>query len=77
MFHSENGLFLSRANKAGAVRIIKTNDGKSPGIDNVVLDQILPPGIWCSIISTVSDLGEEGGRWYKAMDWHTVVDEGI
>jgi hypothetical protein len=77
MFHSENGLFFQRATSDGAVRIIKTNDGRSPGPNNVIFDQTMAVGSWCSAVASVSQLGEENYRWYTAMDFHTVPDEGV
>jgi hypothetical protein len=78
MFHSSEGLFFQRATGDGAVRIIKTSDGRQPGQSNVILDQTIPGGHWGSIIATVSKQGEENLRWYQAMDWHNgPEDEGI
>lgn len=78
MFHSENGLFFQRATSSGAVRIVKTKDGKEPSAYNVVFDQTLPAGSWCSAVCSVSERGEGEMRWYKAIDFHgQPEDEGI
>lgn len=77
MFHSENGLFFQRATGDGSVRIIKTKDGREPSAHNVIFDQTLPAGTWCSAVASVSQRGEAEMRWYKYMDMHTDPDEGI
>ena len=64
MYHSEDHLFFDRKEN-GDVQIIKKD-----GFDNVLFQQTLPNDIWCSIIASVSKLGEEQGRWYKATYFH-------
>jgi len=68
MFHSNDGLFFQRT--AVGVRIVKTGDGKDPGADNIVLDQTIPHGSWCSAVCSVSADGEYSGRFYDAMRFH-------
>lgn len=78
MFHSEEGLYFTRATADGAVRIVKTVDGRPPEQDNVILDQTIAAGSWCSIVCAVSEKGERDMRWFKACEFHgQPEDEGI
>lgn len=71
MFHSSDGLFFRR-NDDKSVTIIKTTDTKQPDGSNVLFEQTLDDGVWCSAVCSVSHAGEEHLRWYKAMDFHNL-----
>lgn len=75
MFHWQNGIYFGRR-KDGSVRILKFEAFKHdwPDADGeyteAVMDLTIPANHWGSIVASVSHAGEEGGRWYQAMDFH-------
>lgn len=67
MFHVKDGLFFERkvvTSESGVleghVHIVKTDDGKDPELRNTVLDVMLTPSEWASVVASVSALGENG-----------------
>lgn len=77
MFHSHDNLFFGRI-PDGSVRILKFHrpPAKFPRVDGlytadeVSLDVLIPCGSWCSVVASMSLLGEENLRWYAAMSFH-------
>jgi len=69
LFHSEDRLFFGRKEN-GDVIIIKKGADAGGGFENIIFQQIIPNDIWCSAVASVSKLGEEQGRWYKAVGFH-------
>lgn len=77
MFHWKNEIFFGRREN-GDVRIIKFKEHPIDWPDpekiyhssDVDFDQTIPANSWGSIVASVSLLGEEGGRWYEAMNFH-------
>lgn len=67
MFHSKNGLFFERL-KDGMVRIVKTTDGREPGTDNVVMDEVLDKSSFASVIASMSMSGENVVSWARALE---------
>jgi len=75
MFHQADNLFFGRT-ASGAVRILKFT--KPPAdwplakgtYEDAAIDIIIPMEHWASIVASVSALGEEGLRFYKALDFH-------
>lgn len=69
MFHTTEGLFFERT-PTGGVRIIKTTDGRMPSPDNILFEQEVGDGPWCSAVCSVSKGDETGERWRQAMSFH-------
>lgn len=64
-FHWKNGWYFKRESD-GSVRIRKVEHAS--GLDMV--DAIIPPAEWASIVCSVSRDGETGERWNQAQDFH-------
>lgn len=81
VFHERNNLFFGR--KAdGSVRILKFNSKRPanaewPQVDkeysDAEFDVTIPGHGWCSVIASVSALGEEGGRFCTAKEFHGIA----
>jgi len=77
MFHSEDNLFFGRL-QDGSVRILKFDSNVAlesyPKVEdsypNALFDVTIKPNHWASIIASVSFMGEEHYRYYKAMEFH-------
>lgn len=79
MFHSKDGLFFCALGQ-GAVRIIKTSDGKWPytrstdkvneAETNITCDVTLEENEWASVVCSVSQDGETYERWMQARRFH-------
>lgn len=75
MFHNTDNLYFGRL-PDGKVRILKlpATPVEWPKADGVYPDALFDATIdsdsWGSIVASVSAKGEEGGRWYQAMDFH-------
>jgi len=77
MFHTSDNLFFGRLPN-GSVRIVLFREppkewpqvGDAFDAANVVMDRTLDDGTWGSVVATVSQGGEQDGRWYTAMDFH-------
>lgn len=76
MFHSNSGLFFGRT-ALGNVRILKLadrGDYEFPNVDgdypDAELDMTLDKHSWCSIIASVSNVGETGETYEKAKSFH-------
>jgi hypothetical protein len=69
-FHYKDGLYFIR-NKDNSVSIVKINDGdESQPTFTTTIDE----HGWASIISSVSAMGEDYGRYYDALKWHNGID---
>lgn len=70
MFHCQNGLYFNRL-KSGSVRIIKTDNGKLPQDGGmVIMEEIIGPSQWCSVIAHLSEAGETAGKYQEALKFH-------
>ncbi len=68
MFHAQDGWFFERL-EDGSVAIHHNpdnvpNQSKSPVVT-------VSPNVWASIVASVSARGEEGGRYYDALKFHS------
>lgn len=75
MYHANDGLFFKRGAEESApddVTIIKTTDGLAPADDdsNVLFRQTMKPGVWGSVVCSVSQGGEDFTRWSSVMAFH-------
>lgn len=68
MFHTQNGLFFERL-ADGEVRVIKTWDGREPRADNIACDEVLTPGSFASVTSSMSARGETSETHREALDF--------
>jgi hypothetical protein len=69
MFHLRDGLFFERADN-GAVRIVKTANGRFPGDDQITFDITVPENEWGSVVAMVSSVGETHESWMSARAFH-------
>ena len=61
--------FSFEKSEKGSVRLVVR-----AGIEQnaeVLIDEVIEPNIWASIIATMSYYGEEDYGWYRAMNFHT------
>lgn len=85
MFHYKDNLFFGRT-ATGHVRILKFKPlafkelgAKWPMVYEeypvhlVELDVTIDEYSWASIVASVSEAGESGGRYYEALDFHNLV----
>lgn len=70
-FHYRDGLFFRR-NEDNSVTIGKLDNSKDENVFNVIAT--IDENGWASIISSVSVMGEDFGRFYDALDWHNGID---
>ena len=77
MFHQGDNLFFGRLLN-GDVRMLKLKHTPERWPEAslvypasaVVFDHTIPQGHWCSIVASVSNLGEQSGRYYEAKAFH-------
>ncbi len=71
MFHSTDSVFFRRL-EDGSVEISKRTPNADPSAISwpVVWSHVLPKGIWCSAVASVSAKGETGPRWIEACHFH-------
>jgi hypothetical protein len=72
VYHASAGLFFERTEQ-GEVRVVKTAGGAHPGegeAGRVVCDVLLAPGVWASVMSSMSRLGETSDGFAEALDFH-------
>lgn len=66
-FHARDGVFFSRADDEGSVRI---RAWLTPSGGKEVLNIVLSESAWASVVASVSSLGEDAARWQAARDFH-------
>lgn len=71
MFHVSDGVFVDGV--GGDVTLIITDDGREPTDENILVTRVFTKEAWASIIASVSSEGEDNGRFYKALEFHTGV----
>lgn len=67
-FSAEHGLYFKR-NPDGSVTVKKMATA-APDEKELIFEQTIPDGLWCSIVCCVSKGGEINNRFYKAADFH-------
>ena len=66
-FHWREGLHFKRM-ESGGVRVVKRNDYPSQAIP--VMDFVIPPNEWASIVASVSKGGETGESYRGTLAFH-------
>lgn len=66
-FHWREGLHFKRM-ESGGVRVVKRADYPSQAIP--VMDFVIPPSEWASIVASVSKPNETHETWSKALAFH-------
>jgi hypothetical protein len=77
MFHWQNEIFFGRREN-GDVRVIKfmkppvewPDAEREYKLSEAQFDFTIPADSWGSIVASVSHLGEQDRRWFKAMEFH-------
>ena len=78
MFHQRDGFYVERL-EGGAVRVVKhgslTPIERSNGVRKlpIILDHVIPPNEWASIIAAVCARGENGESYRDALDFHMAI----
>jgi hypothetical protein len=64
-FHWKDRVFFERT-EDGSVKVTLGGDWDVPGYDLFTIDR----NAWASIVASVSDKGEDNGRFYEALKFH-------
>lgn len=72
-FHWQEGTYFKRL-EDGSVRIRKMKTALAAETE-IDWEITIPQHSWASIVSSVSEKGEDGGRYYEALSFHGEVAE--
>lgn len=74
-FHYKDGLYFKR----NADRSVTITKAKTPMVDGkeIAFETTIDEFGWASIIASVSELGEDNLRFYKALEWHNNLKYGV
>lgn len=67
MFHAKEGLTFGRR-KDGSVWIVKRASAREDS--EIVMDITLDADMWCSVIASVSKIGETSAKFDEAQQFH-------